>query len=165
MSTPKPSIERLWQQSGGDGGRYRELMRQHGYILSPGDEGYEDGSRTLPCGWQPGTAADGHPDLLRTIAALVRQGGRQACVFDTDLAYETGTLGIGRAENPGRWLLAVRDVPPGGEQVPEARGEAEIRADERRRTLLAFAADLDDVEFRASAALAREAADADGARL
>ena len=49
--------------------------------------------------------------LIQGIAALVRDTGRQACVFDTDLAYEDGTLSIGRAEDPGRWLLAVRDVP------------------------------------------------------
>ena len=64
---------------------------------------------------------DPHPDWPRTVAALVRQTGRQVAVFDTDLAYETGTLGIRRAEDPGRWLLSVRDVPlPGGEGAPGA---------------------------------------------
>jgi hypothetical protein len=51
MSDPKPSIGQLWNQAGGDGERYRELMREHGYILKPGDEGYEEGVRNLPCGW------------------------------------------------------------------------------------------------------------------
>jgi hypothetical protein len=51
VSAPKPSIGQLWNQAAGDGDRYRELMRQHGYILKPGDEGYEEGSRVLPCGW------------------------------------------------------------------------------------------------------------------
>jgi hypothetical protein len=41
----------LWHQAGGDGERYRRLMREHGHLLSPGDEGYEEGSRNLPCGW------------------------------------------------------------------------------------------------------------------
>jgi hypothetical protein len=46
----------LWQQAGGgtpdyDRNRYLTLMREHGHILSPGDEGYEDAPRSLPCGW------------------------------------------------------------------------------------------------------------------
>jgi hypothetical protein len=49
--TARPSPMKLWQEAGGDGERYRELMRQHGHLLSPGDEGYDETSRNLPCGW------------------------------------------------------------------------------------------------------------------
>jgi hypothetical protein len=51
---PRPTMGQLWDQSGEDPERYRELLREHGYLLSPGDEGYEEGSRSLPCGWEPG---------------------------------------------------------------------------------------------------------------
>ena len=47
----RPSMFELWQQAGGDGDRYRELLREYGYILRPGDEGYEEAPRNLPCGW------------------------------------------------------------------------------------------------------------------
>ena len=48
---PVPSPIELWQQAGEDPGRYRELMREHGLLLSPGDEGYAEAPKTLPCGW------------------------------------------------------------------------------------------------------------------
>ena len=51
---PKPQPYQLWEQAGEDPERYRDLMRDHGYILAPGDEGYEEGSRSLPCGREPG---------------------------------------------------------------------------------------------------------------
>ncbi len=51
MSADRPSPGILWHQAGGDSARYRELMREHGHILAPGDEGYEQASRTLPCGY------------------------------------------------------------------------------------------------------------------
>lgn len=56
---PRPGPRELWQQAGGgtpayDRERYLELLREHGHLLSPGDEGYEEGSRALPCGWEPG---------------------------------------------------------------------------------------------------------------
>jgi hypothetical protein len=46
----------MWVQAGGGTGaydreRYRELMFGHGALLRPGDEGYEDASKNLPCGW------------------------------------------------------------------------------------------------------------------
>lgn len=53
MSTDRPSPATLWQQANGDAARYRELMHSHGLILRPGDEGYEQASATLPCGWNP----------------------------------------------------------------------------------------------------------------
>jgi hypothetical protein len=46
-----PAPHELWQQAGGDPETYRGLMRQHGHLLAPGDEGYEDGGRNLSCGW------------------------------------------------------------------------------------------------------------------
>lgn len=52
--TTKPSPAGLWQQASGDGERYRQLMRELGYVLQPGDERYEQGSRKPPCGWEPG---------------------------------------------------------------------------------------------------------------
>ena len=56
MSDGKASPGRLWLQAGGgtpayDRDRYLDLMREHGLILRPGDDGYEDADRNLPCGW------------------------------------------------------------------------------------------------------------------
>ena len=74
MTTDKPSPGILWNQAGGDGDRYRELMREHGLLLSPGDEGYEQASRTLPCGY-PGPPADfakcRKPDCRRKVKPTV----------------------------------------------------------------------------------------------
>jgi|HubBroStandDraft_2_1064218.scaffolds.fasta_scaffold165477_2 hypothetical protein len=58
----KPSPYALWLQAGGgtpscDRQRYRDLLSEHGALLSPGDEGYDDAPRNLPCGW-PGNRAD-----------------------------------------------------------------------------------------------------------
>jgi hypothetical protein len=50
----RPSPGLLWLEAGGDDARYRELLREHGLLLSPGDPGYDEAPRTLPCGWQPG---------------------------------------------------------------------------------------------------------------
>jgi hypothetical protein len=52
----KPDAYDLWVQAGGgtpgySRDRYQELLREHGLILSPGDDGYEQGVRNLPCGW------------------------------------------------------------------------------------------------------------------
>ena len=71
---------------------------------------------------------DPHPDWPRTVAALVRDTGRQVAVYDVSLAYETGTLGIGRAEDPGRWLLAVRDVPREGQEAAEPASAPDVIA-------------------------------------
>lgn len=51
MSADRPSPVQLWRQANGDSARYRRLMREHGHLLAPGDEGYEQASKTLPCGW------------------------------------------------------------------------------------------------------------------
>jgi hypothetical protein len=46
-----PSPHQLWEQAGGNGQRYRQLLREHGLLLRPGDEGYDEAPKTLPCGW------------------------------------------------------------------------------------------------------------------
>lgn len=48
----------LWLEAGGgtaryDQERYRRLLREHGHILHPGDEGYEEADRAMACGWTP----------------------------------------------------------------------------------------------------------------
>lgn len=53
--TARPSPMELWHEACGDGERYRQLMREHKHLLSPGDEGYGQGSRDLPCGWPGGS--------------------------------------------------------------------------------------------------------------
>lgn len=55
----RPTPGELWQQAGGNRDEYRRLLREHGHILGPGDEGYDPGKpRTLPCGWSPDTARE-----------------------------------------------------------------------------------------------------------
>jgi hypothetical protein len=54
----RPSPFTLWQQAEGDGERYRELMREHGHLLAPGDEGYDEATDSLPCGWPGKKAGD-----------------------------------------------------------------------------------------------------------
>lgn len=56
----RPAPHQLWDEAKGEPGRYRELMREHGHLLSPGDEGYEDAPRGMPCGW-PLTLDDEEP--------------------------------------------------------------------------------------------------------
>jgi hypothetical protein len=51
---PRPAPHELWAQAGGDREKYRDLLRRHGRLLAPGDEGYDPGApRALPCGWSP----------------------------------------------------------------------------------------------------------------
>jgi hypothetical protein len=49
----KPTPYDLWIESGEDGVRYRELLREHGLLVErkPGESG------NLPCGW-PGRKID-----------------------------------------------------------------------------------------------------------
>jgi hypothetical protein len=59
----RPSLYDLWVQAGGgtedyDRDRYLALLREHGHLLGPGDEGYEQASPNLPCGW-PGNRKEG----------------------------------------------------------------------------------------------------------
>jgi len=51
VSTDTPSPGQLWHQANGDAARYRELMRQHGHLIRRGEPGFDEASRTLPCGW------------------------------------------------------------------------------------------------------------------
>jgi hypothetical protein len=69
--TARPSPFELWQQAGGYGDRYRELMREHGHLLSPGDEGCE-ASRNLPCGWPGGNGGMAYINPFGPIAAHLR---------------------------------------------------------------------------------------------
>jgi hypothetical protein len=53
---PKPSPHDLWKQAGGGTAefsrqRFLDLMTEAGHLLRPGDEGYEQASPGLPCGW------------------------------------------------------------------------------------------------------------------
>src|SRR5579872_1838085 len=53
---PGFSPDELWRQAGGgtdsyDRDRYLDLLREHGHLLSPGDEGYDHAAPDLPCGW------------------------------------------------------------------------------------------------------------------
>ena len=47
----------LWVQAGGESPegadieKYHELLREAGILLMPGDEGYTEAGRNLPCGW------------------------------------------------------------------------------------------------------------------
>jgi hypothetical protein len=53
-ASARPSPAELWEKSGGNRDRYRGLLREHGHILAPGDDGYDENApRTLPCGWSP----------------------------------------------------------------------------------------------------------------
>lgn len=61
MTSPSPA--QLWREAGGgtdhyDPERYKELMRKFGHLLRPGDDGYEDATSALPCGW-PGDREEG----------------------------------------------------------------------------------------------------------
>jgi hypothetical protein len=54
MTAPSPA--QLWREAGGgtedfDPERYKQLLRQHGHLLRPGDDGYDEAGRDLPCGW------------------------------------------------------------------------------------------------------------------
>ena len=66
----KPGVYQLWQQAGGenhaeyDRDRFIALMREHGYLLCPGDEGYEDAPRNLPCGWPHRDEVEKGPDFM-----------------------------------------------------------------------------------------------------
>lgn len=51
---PRPSPAELWERSGENRDLYASLLREHGHVLAPGDEGYDENApRTLPCGVGP----------------------------------------------------------------------------------------------------------------
>lgn len=54
----RPGPRELWEQAVGgtpgyDRDRYIALLREHGHLLSPGDDGYEEAPADLPYGWRP----------------------------------------------------------------------------------------------------------------
>lgn len=55
MPDHDPSPAELWKQAGGDPDKYRGLLREHGHLVRPGDPGYDDAARALPCGWPRST--------------------------------------------------------------------------------------------------------------
>jgi hypothetical protein len=61
LETGPASPYELWVTAGGESAegadreKYHRLLRESGYLLIPGDAGYEDASATLPCGWRPGS--------------------------------------------------------------------------------------------------------------
>jgi hypothetical protein len=62
----RPGPHELWQQAGGGTGsydrdRYLGLLREHGHLLKPGDNGYEAGVTAAGCGWKPPGAGTGDP--------------------------------------------------------------------------------------------------------
>jgi hypothetical protein len=53
-ATERPSPAELFEKSGGNRDLYRDLLHQHGHLLAPGDEGYDESAEQLPpCGWTP----------------------------------------------------------------------------------------------------------------
>jgi hypothetical protein len=61
---PAPSPAVLWLQAGGgtpeyDRELYLNLMREHGHLLGPGDDGHGEAQRNLPCGWPHRPEPDG----------------------------------------------------------------------------------------------------------
>jgi hypothetical protein len=58
-SAARPGPFELWRAAGGgspdyDRDRYLALLREHGHLLKPGDDGYEEAPADLPCGWPGG---------------------------------------------------------------------------------------------------------------
>ena len=54
-----PGPAELWHEAGGGTSRwdpkcYRDLLYEHGHLLRPGDEGYENASAGLACRRDPG---------------------------------------------------------------------------------------------------------------
>lgn len=89
-----PNMAELWHQAGGDGQKYRDLLHEHGYTLRPGDPGYGDAPRTLPCGW-PGP---GRESRCEVTELLVSQCGH--------CTGRTGDEGTGEKRDLGPWFGA-----------------------------------------------------------
>lgn len=84
--TTKPSPFDLWRQAEGAGARYRDLLAEHGMLLNPGDEGFEQASRNLPCGWPGKSSTEATADDLvhshcGTPVSRSQDGERFWCVF------------------------------------------------------------------------------------
>lgn len=75
----RPSPGELWAQAGGDGTRYRALLREHGHLV-PLKSG--ETAEPLPCGW-PGPAQVADRRLHEAQACYVE--GMRAAGGDPDL--------------------------------------------------------------------------------
>lgn len=118
----KPSPAELWHQADGDSERYRELMRQHGHLLSPGDEGYEQVARKLPCGWEPGKRREEQDrceltDLLRDSCSHCTGRGEEVPERDTSAFGPWFT-----AAYPGRCSVCDERIEPGDEIRADGEG-------------------------------------------
>lgn len=92
----RPSAYELWMEAGEDRARYRELLRQHGHLLSPGDEGYEQASATLPCGW-PGPRK---PEAWCEFSELPKASCSHCTGRGEEIPAVAGPAG------PGLWITA-----------------------------------------------------------
>lgn len=162
MSETTPSPYDLWVQAGEDGDRYRQLLREHGHLLSPGDEGYGEGSRNLPCGWpgreEPAIVSVSTPSDLtdKALAAVNR-------LHDIVHPFRSGEGVYEPERNPGGCdkVFCCAILP----EVP-AVVEPAIRADERERIAALADAEaargaktgLDRISLRAFAARLRKEA-------
>lgn len=98
---------RLWVQADEDPERYRALLREHKLILSPGDEGYEQGSRTLPCGY-PGPSKPAAEWCIHELApgtAVAAEDRQPSAAAHAPAVPGSGTPGVGAdvvaAPSPG----------------------------------------------------------------
>jgi hypothetical protein len=139
MMSDHPTPHELWVQSGEDGERYRELLREHGHVLWPGGTGYAEGSRNLPCGWpgersaaqalthwtpeeedQPACDVEAPGDVTMFGTLNPSRVTCPACIrkIGGDDAAATGAL---RASSPVSW----QDVPTYSERQLQAAVAAE----------------------------------------
>lgn len=79
----RPSPGQLWAEAGGDGIRYRALLREHGHLvpLKPGEK-----AEPLPCGW-PGNRRTA--ERAAGEAMLVKLTDAEAA-YTADLAVANG---------------------------------------------------------------------------
>jgi hypothetical protein len=96
--TGEPSMGNLWQEAGGDRERYRALLHEHGLLLRPGDDGYEEAvARALPCGWSPG--------MERALDSIDQGAARRARMSQASAGW------------------CIHDLPPGTCSMCTGRGE------------------------------------------
>lgn len=85
---PKPSPHQLWEQAGEDPEEYRRLMREHGYLLGPGDPGYDPDTRgTCRADGQgnagaPVLADPVPPRVPRDLSTVLWRRGRLSVVLE-----------------------------------------------------------------------------------
>src|SRR5438132_740739 len=76
----------LWVKAGGgtpgyDRERYLDLMREHGHILSPGDDGYEAAANAAPPRETEGTSRDRDRHCPQGRPAPDHGGRHRACAY------------------------------------------------------------------------------------